>query len=124
MAQTPDGLKKIMAALPSRARALVQSLAAQIQQLQQALQQAQADIKLGLSKTHLQEMVKAHDVEVSNETKRIDTASRERTALAVEEIRAGGKILDTHAQAGHDERASDRMIEAAEAAERTHGAGK
>ena len=40
------------------------------------------------------------------------------------EIRAGGKILDTHAQAGHDERAAERMIEAGEAAERTHGAGK
>jgi hypothetical protein len=79
-------------------------------------------LKLGLTKAHLDATVRAHDVEESNKTKRLDTATRAHTALAVEEIRAGGKILDTHAQAGHEERAQERMIEAGEAAERNGAA--
>lgn len=116
-AQTPDGLKKIMAELPERARSIVQSLASENAQLKQALQAAQS----GLTKAHLDATVKAHDVEESNKTKRMDTLVRADTAVRVEEIRAGGKILDTHAQAGHDLRAQERMIEAGEQAEKSSG---
>jgi portal protein len=112
-AQTPEGLQKIMAELPERARNIVQSLASENAQLKQALQQAQ----MGITKEHIAATVKAHDVEESNKTKRIDTLVRAETALKVEEIRAAGKILDTHAQAGHDQRAQERMIEAGETAE-------
>jgi hypothetical protein len=128
MAQTPEGLKKVIEGLPARAKALVQSLGNQVQQLQQALQTAQADLKQGITKAHLAATVKAHDVEESNKTKRADTESRERTQLtatqmkvhgelARAEIAAAGKILDTHAQAGHDERAADRLVESGERAE-------
>jgi hypothetical protein len=110
-----------MEGLSSRARSLVQSISAENAQLKQAVQQLQQDLKLGLTKAHLDAVVRAHDVEESNATKRADTLSRERTALAVEEIRAGGKILDTHAKAGHDAAAERRMIEAGERAE-TNGA--
>ncbi len=117
MAQTPDGLKKVLGSLSGRAKSLVQSLTAEITQLKQALQAAQTEMKQGIAKAHLEATVKAHDVEETNKTRRIDTMSRERTALAVEEIRAAGKILDTHAQAGHDARAADRLIESGERAE-------
>lgn len=128
-AQTPQGLKKIMETLPKEAKAVVQSLAGQVQLLTQELQQAQLENKYGIAKAHLAATVKAHDVEESNKTKREDTESRERTALQVtamkvhgelarEEIGAAGKILDTHAQAGHDERAQQRMIEAGERSEK------
>jgi hypothetical protein len=122
MAQNPEGLKKVLQGLSSRARALVQSMASQIQQLQQQLQQTTQDLKLGLTKTHMETTVKAHDIEEDNATRRADAQLRHRTALAVEEIRAGGKILDTHAKAGHEARAQERMIEAGENAEKGNGA--
>jgi hypothetical protein len=122
-AQTPEGLQKIMAELPERARNIVQSLSQENAQLKQALQAAQADAKYGITKAHLAAETKAHDTEESNKTKQLDTMVRAHTAIAVEEIRAGGKILDTHAQAGHDARAAERMIEAGEQAEKSDGAG-
>ena len=129
-AMTPEGLQEVMKDLPARAKAVVQSLANENAQLKQALQAAQS----GLTKAHLDATVKAHDVEESNKTKRLDTitkadtalkveAMRAHAALAKEEIAAGGKILDTHVQAGHDARAAERMIEAGEHAERTNGNG-
>lgn len=132
-AQTPEGLKQIMESLPKEARAVVQSLAGENAQLKQALQEAQLENKYKLAATHMQTTVKAHDVEESNKTKRADTESRERTQIETtkmkihgellrEEIGVTGKILDTHAKAGHEERAQERMIEAGEQAE--NGAGK
>jgi hypothetical protein len=134
-AQTPDGLKKIMENLPKEARAIVQSLSAENAQLKQGLQAAQTEIKYGIAKAHLAATVKAHDVEETNKTRRADTESRERTALQVqtlkghvelakEEISVGGKILDTHAKAGHEERAAERLIETAETAETANGAAQ
>jgi len=127
-AQTPDGLKKIMEELPERARNIIQALSQQNQQLQQGLKEAQE----GLTKDKLMATVKAHDVEVSNETKRMDVQSRDQTALAIAamkvhgtladtEIKTAGKILDTHVQAGHDARAAERAIEAGEQAEKGNG---
>ena len=120
-AQTPEGLQKILEGLSSRAKSLVQSLYKQIQVLQQQLQQTQADLKYGITKSHLEATVKAHDTEMSNQTKRFDTQVRSHTALATEEIRAAGKILDTHAQARHDE--AQRMIDAGMTAERNGSNG-
>jgi hypothetical protein len=116
-AQTPDGLKKIMEQLPDRAKSILQALANENAQLKQTLQSLQS----GLTKAHLDATVKAHDVEQSNQTKRLDTLVKAHTAIAVEEIKAGGKILDTHAKAGHDARAAERMIEAGEQAEKGNG---
>ena len=109
-AQTPDGLQKIMESLPANAKAVVQSLAQENGQLKQALQAAQMEAKYGITKAHLAAEVKAHDVEESNKTKRLDTAVRSHTALAVEEIRAGASLMNTHAEAAHHEREADKMI--------------
>ena len=133
VAQTPDGLKKIMESLPKNAQAVVQSLANQNAQLKQALQQAQMDLKQGLTKAHLAATVKAHDVEESNKTRRADTESRERTAvqiesmrghvtLAKEEIAVGGELLNTHVEAAHNKEAAEVALQTAERAEKTNGA--
>lgn len=115
-AMTPDGLDEIMAELPEQARAVIQSMAAQNKALQQELQQVKADLKYGITKTHMQETTKAHDVEESNKTRRLDTVIRSKTALAVEEIAAGASLLNTHAEARHHAAEAERMIEKAESA--------
>lgn len=120
-AHNPEGLKKIMEGLPARAKSLVQSLFNQVQALQGQVSTLETDLKQGITKAHLAATVKAHDVEESNKTKRADTESRERTtikktAMEIEgklrdtEIDSATKLLDTHLQAGYDDRAADKMI--------------
>lgn len=124
-AQTPDGLKQIMEELPERARSLVQSFFNENSQLKQALQSAQQEIKLGLQKEHMKAVVKAHDteesnktkrhdIEESNKTKRFDTQVKSHTALAVEEIKAGASLMNTHVEAEHHRREAEMMIENAD----------
>ena len=122
MAANPEGLEKIMEGLSGRAKSIVQALANEVQALQQKNQTLEQDLKLGLTKTHMIETVKAHDVEESNKTKRIDTAVRSHTELAKEEIRAGASLLNTHVEAMHHEREADRMIERAAQTEKNTGA--
>lgn len=135
LAQTPDGLKKILEQLPARARNVVMALSKENDNLKQALQQAQMELKQGIAKAHLQATVKAHDVEESNKTKRLDTESRERTQiqttameghvkLAVAEVAAGASLLNTHAEAEHHKEEAQMMIESAERTEKTNGAAK
>ena len=102
MAATPDGLKKVMEGLSSKAKSLVQYLSNENSQLQQQVQQLQADLKYGITKTHLQETVKAHDIEEENRTKRFDVITKAQTARDIEEIRAGAKLLDSGAARGHE----------------------
>lgn len=118
MAQTPQGLQQIMEGLPERARSIVMALSNENAQLKQALQQAQLEQKYGLAKAHLQAEVKAHDVEESNKTKRIDTLVKADTALKVEEIKAGASLLNTHAEAEHHRREAELMIENADRTEK------
>lgn len=128
LAQTPDGLKKILEQLPERARNVVTALSKENANLKQALQEAQQELQSGLAKAHLQATVQAHDTEETNKTKRADTESRERTAiqitamkghveLAKEEIAAGASLLNTHAEAAHHAREAERMIENADRTE-------
>jgi hypothetical protein len=128
LASSPEGLEKVREGLSSQAKALVDYLSKENQDLKQQLQEVQADLKYGITKAHLAATVKAHDVEESNKTKRADTAAwtaqdsqeailKAHTALAVEEIRAGSKILDAHVKAGHEAEAAERMIQTAEKAE-------
>jgi hypothetical protein len=90
MAATPDGLKKVMDGMSSRAKAVVQFLANQNQALKQQLQTVQSELKQGLAKAHMQAVVKAHDTE-----------TRADTAIKVEEIRAAGKLIDARADRDH-----------------------
>jgi len=128
-AQTPDGLKKIMDSLPKRAKAIVTALAKENEGLKQALQKAEQEQKYGLAKAHMQAAVKAHDIDTRAATEREsdagwqaeerhDTDSRAHTALAVAEIGAAGRLLDSHVKAGHEAAAAERMIDTASKAEK------
>jgi len=99
MASNPEGLKKIMEGLSSRAKSIVQAQANQITTLQQQLQAVTTEIKQGLQKAHMAAVVKAHDTE-----------TRAATSLQVEEIRAGGKIIDSNADRGHDARMLEKQL--------------
>jgi hypothetical protein len=90
MAANPEGLKKIMDGMSSRARSVIQALANENTAIKQQLQAAQLEVKQGLQKAHLNAVVKAHDTE-----------TRADTAIKVEEIRAGGKIIDARADRDH-----------------------
>jgi hypothetical protein len=99
MAANPEGLKKIMEGLSSRAKSIVQSLANENQALKQQLQQAQVEIKYGLQKAHMGAVVKAHDTEV-----------RADTAIKVKELEVTGKIIDSRAERDHDARQFEKQI--------------
>ncbi len=91
MAANPEGLKKVMDGMSSRAKSVIQSLANENQAIKQQLQAAQVELKQGLQKAQIQAATKVHD-----------TNTRATTALSVEEIRAGGKIIDSQGDREHD----------------------
>ncbi len=99
MAATPEGLKKVMEGLSSRARSVVQALAQENAALSQKLQAALQELKLHMGKAHLDAATKVHD-----------TDTKAQTALQVEEIRAGGKIIDAKGAHDHDARMLERQL--------------
>ncbi len=110
-AANPEGLEKIMEGLSGRAKSIVQALANEVQALQKQLQAAQEEMKFGITKAHLAAAAKAHDTETIAQTKELDTKVRAHTALAVEEIKAGASLMNTHAEAAHHQEEAERMIE-------------
>lgn len=86
MVTNPEGLKKIMEGLSSRAKSIVQALANENATLKQQIQGLQTEVKFGITKAHMAAVVKAHDTETKADT-----------ALKVEEIRAAGKLIDSRA---------------------------
>lgn len=128
VASNPQGLQKAIAELPKEAQAIVQSLFGQLQQAQQTIQQQALEIKYGIQKEHLKAAVKAHDVEESNKTKRLDTQAWTATEIQkqvmadttkrdVAEIQVAGKLMDSHVGGQYDREASRMALEAAERAE-------
>jgi hypothetical protein len=100
MSATPDGLKKVMESLSSRAKSVVQFLANENQQLKQSLQAAQVELKQGLAKAHLAAVTKVHD-----------TNTRADTAMKVKELEVTGKIIDSRADRDHSSRQFADQIE-------------
>jgi hypothetical protein len=114
-ALTPKGLEDVMEQLPERAKALVRSLAAHNQQLQQQLQQTQQDLKFGITKAHLAATTKAHDTEVRAQTAMHDTQVRADTAKEDRELQAGVDVFIEGMKHGHDTRMAEadaqRLVE-------------
>lgn len=110
MSTNPDALKKLMAGMSSRARSVIQALFNQVQALQQQNQQLQQDLKGGITKAHMAGVVKAHDTEVRAATEIHTTEMREQGAMAREEVRAGGKIIDSTAGRGHEAAMLERQL--------------
>jgi hypothetical protein len=123
-AATPEGLKGIMEQLPERARSIVQSMGAQIQQLQQTVQQLQLEQKFGLAKEHLKAVTKAHDTETMGRVKEFDTMARERGAQAREEIRAGTELLVKTLDHAHEKSMGEQLIERGEDGKQNGSSGQ
>lgn len=113
MPMTPQGMDKAMKGLPDQAKHIVTAMQQQMQQLQQQLQHAQLELKykggieqgwmqVEREKTQAQTQVKANDAALKSHTEMTDTHVKAQTSIAVAEIGAAGKILDTHAQSAHD----------------------
>jgi hypothetical protein len=128
VSSTPEGLKKVMEGLSSKAKAVVEYLAKENEALKQQLQTVQADLKYGITKAHLDATVKAHGIEESEKTKRSSDAMwvaqdtheaemKSHTALAVAEIHAGASLLNTHVEAAHNKDAAERVLQTADRAE-------
>ena len=118
MAATPEGMEKIMEGLSSHARSVVQYMANEIKSLKQQLQQVEQEMKFGMAKAHMSAVVKAHDIDVSARTKMNDTNTKANTALAVAEIGAAGKIIDSHVVHGHEaDMVEKQMLNGAQQAE-------
>jgi hypothetical protein len=127
-ASNPEGLKKAIAELPKEAQSIVLALQAQLKQAQQVIQQQALEIKYKTNieqgwmaverdKTQTNATTKLHDTSIRAQTDVFDTHVKSTTARDVAEINAGAKLLDTHAQAGHDKEAAQIALKAAEKAE-------
>jgi hypothetical protein len=140
---TPDGMDKIVKGLPKQAQTIVQSLQGQLQQKDQQIQQMGLELKYkgGIEqmkdqgqtrRTLIQTTGKAHDTEkkaeVDLENAKMDFAGwmnevaewrhqaliNRDTKLDVAEIQVAGSLMNTHAEAAHNERAADKAIKAGE----------
>lgn len=129
---SPQGLEQTIKQLPKQAQGIVTAMQQQLAQAQQLIQKLQLEIKykqqietgwmaVEREKTQTDAQVKANDAAVRAHTAAMDTHTKAQTSIAVAEIGAAGKILDTHAQAGHDRRAQAAELAAAERAERSNG---
>ena len=109
-ASNPEGLKKILEGLSSRAKSIVQALANELQAANQKVQELEQDLKGGITKAHLAAVTKAHDTEVRARTAIHDVDSRDRTKVDVAEIQAASKILDTRVAANSASDQAERQF--------------
>lgn len=148
---TPDGMDKMLKNLPKQAQTIVQALQGQLKQAQEQIQQQGLELKYGgeikkmqddgaTRRTLIQTTGKAHDTETKAgvdrenaqfdyegwmqenrvwlETVLINAAAKKDVA----EIQAAGTLLNTHAEAAHNERAADKLIAAGGSDRSTNGA--
>ena len=126
--QSPEGMKKAMEVLPKQAQTIIQAMQQQLQAAGQHIQQLEADLKYGLTKTMHQDSTKMQIATLNDDTKRQDTHTnaftkvedthtRAQTAINVAEINAGASLLNTHVEAKHNKEAAEITLKAAEKAE-------
>ena len=72
---TPQGMEKVMEGLPKQAQTIVKSLMTQMDQLKQQNQVLAADLKYGLTKTHLQETSRQDIEQMKDRRAERDTAT-------------------------------------------------
>ncbi|MFZ1011217.1 MAG: portal protein, partial [Candidatus Sulfotelmatobacter sp.] len=126
MPLNPQGMAKAMENLPTQAKGIVSAIYQQLTQTQQALQQAQLELKYKTSTElgwmHVERektQAKVHDTEIKSRTALHDTVVKGETAARVAEIKAGAEILGKHVDAAHGAAQAERDAEhAAEAAEK------
>jgi Phage P22-like portal protein len=127
VAANPEGLKKAIEQLPKDAQGIVMGLYQQLQQAQQVIQQQGMEIKYkgGIAQMQeqaetqrhqLTEQTKRADIVTESQTKLHDTHTRAQASIAVAEIGAAGKMLDSHVQGRYDVEAAKHALKAGESA--------
>lgn len=138
---TPDGMDKMVKALPKQAQNIVTALQGKLQQCEQQIQQMGMELKYKgeiekmkddgqTRRTLIQTTGKAHDTEtkanVDLENAKMDFAGwmnevaewrhqalvNRDTKLDVAEINVAGSLMNTHAEAAHEEKAANKAIKA------------
>ena len=120
---TPQGLQQTLKQLPKEAQGIVTAMQQQLQQAQQVIQNLQLELKYkgGIAQMQeqsedrrhaLTEQTKRADIALESQTKREDTHVRAQTSIAVAEIGAAGKLLDTHVAGKYDKEAreADKLL--------------
>ena len=120
---TPEGLKQTIEQLPKQAQGIVTAMQQQLQAAQQQIQHLQLEIKYkgGIAQMQeqaetsrhlLTEQTKRADIQTEAQVRREDTHTRAQTSIAVAEIGAAGKLLDTHLAGKYDKEAreADRLL--------------
>lgn len=127
---TPQGLDKAIKSLPKQAQGIVTAMQQQLQQATQKIQGLEQEIKLKTNiennwialekyKVDQQTQVRANDAALKARTSAMDTHTKAQASIAVAEIGATGKIIDSHVQGGHAKEAAEIAAEhAAEKAEK------
>lgn len=122
MPMTPQGMQKALEGMSDEAKAVATAMQQQLMQAQAQVQQLQMQLKFKTDIEHGWMAVELEKARVTSETRREDTHVKAVTAHNTAEIAAAGKILDTHAKAGHDAQAQREMIAAGARAEQSNGA--
>jgi len=130
----PEAMNKAISELPKQGQAIVAAMQQQLQQTQQALQEAQLELKYKTSveKGWMQvEREKTHvKAEVDTRNKHTDALVKKHSdevgydkAINVAEINAGAKLIDSNQDRTHEKELAKMTAEAAEKAEsRANGA--
>lgn len=121
----PQGLEQTIKQLPKEAQGIVTAMQQQLQQAQQIIQQQALELKYkgGIAQMQeqaedrrhaLTEQTKRADILTESQTKREDTHVKAQTSIAVAEIGAAGKILDTHVGGRYDVEAAKHALKKGE----------
>jgi hypothetical protein len=122
---TPEGMQKAIEGLPKQAQTIVATMQQQVQQLQQANQHLQLELKYRGSieemkqqaqteRTHIQATTDDKNSRRDFQGWMHDIDVKSTTARDVAEIRVTGELLNTHVEAEHNKAAADRMIKQGE----------
>lgn len=151
MTTNPEAMDKAIESLPEQAKNIIGALQQQVQQGQQQIEQMTMELKYksgieqmkdaGQTKRTLMTVTgKAHDTETSAnadlENSKMDFAGwmaeiaewrnqaevNRATKLDVAEIQVGGALLNTHAEAAHEQKAAEKAIRAGQTDRPTNGA--
>jgi hypothetical protein len=96
VAQTPEGLEKLMKDMDPRAKSVIMGLMNQVNKLKQQLQKDES----GVTKAHIAAVTKVHDTE-----------TRARTQKEIEELRAGVDVFIEGMKHGHETNMAEREAE-------------
>jgi hypothetical protein len=146
MVTNPEALGKVVEGLPKQAQTIIGAMQQQMQQKDEQIQQMGLELQYRQSIAQMKEegatkregmksATSIHNTELkvgaeNDNSERdfegwmYDTDVNRQTSLDVAEIHAAGQLLNTHAEAAHDKRAADKLINAGLTDRAPNGAGQ